>query len=95
MNHLRESVMCANEPCTMPAPQESLTERMNATADLGVRVLTMAEAIRNNLFGMRCPKAGEARPDAPCCMEERLELHRACLVQTAQVLEEICARLGV
>lgn len=94
MNHLRENGMCANETCAMPAPQESLTERMLNAAEIGRKVNDMTRRIRGSLFGYDSAE-GEAKEKAPECMEGLLERHRSELLNTARVLDEICARLGV
>ena len=94
MKYGNETDMCRDVPLGAQAPQESLTERMFAVADLGRTVNDMTRRILGSLFGHGNQK-DEEKERAPECMEEMLEKHRRELVSTARVLEEICARLGV
>lgn len=94
MKYGNETDMCRDVPLGVQAPQESMMERMYATADLGKTVQNMAVRIRNVLFSSE-EKLGEGKGPSPECLEGMLEMHRTDLQYTARVLEEICARLGV
>lgn len=94
MKYGNEMGMCPDMECAIAEPQENLGERMLSTVDLGRAVQDMAERIRKCLFGRGEPR-GEAKEKTPECLEEALERHRADLKNTARVLDEICARLGV
>lgn len=78
---------CAAEPME---PMAALTDNIRSA---GIDICAMAEKIGANLFGAE-PRR-EEKSGNPMCLHDALMEHRAKLMETAEILADICCKLGI